>query len=81
LEAFIGQAFKSAAVLGYRKPLITKPSARPHGENFLAAFEGCRGNKSCSSFITINSVQPEDSMILFLYAKKFSSNVQDRKLI
>jgi hypothetical protein len=27
-EAFIGQAFKGAAVLGYRKALITKPPAR-----------------------------------------------------
>jgi hypothetical protein len=28
--------------LRYRKPLITKPPARPQGENFLAVFEGCR---------------------------------------
>jgi hypothetical protein len=38
LEAFIGKAFKGAAVLGYRKALITIPPARPQGENFLAAF-------------------------------------------
>jgi hypothetical protein len=41
LEAFIGKAFKGAAVLTYRKALITPPmgaSGSPDGENFLAAF-------------------------------------------
>jgi hypothetical protein len=49
LEAFIGKAFKSAAVLGYRKPLITPPlgaSGVPEGENFLAVFEGSRADKA-----------------------------------
>jgi hypothetical protein len=72
LEAFIGQAFKGAAVLSYRKPLITKSPARPQGENFLAAFEGCRGNKLCPSPIPPNPVPLEDIMIFFMFAKKFS---------
>jgi hypothetical protein len=33
-ETFIGKAFKGAAVLGYRKALITKPPARPMVKTF-----------------------------------------------
>jgi hypothetical protein len=72
LEAFIGKAPRGAAVLGYRKPLINRPPARPKGENFLALFEGGRGNKLYLSFIPPNPVQPEDIMIFFRFAKTFS---------
>jgi hypothetical protein len=73
LEIFIGKALKRAAVLGYRKLLITLPmgiSGSPEGENFLAVFEGCRGNKPSPSSITLNSVQPEDIRIFFGVCQK-----------
>jgi hypothetical protein len=79
LEAFIGKAFKGVAVLGYRKPLITPPmgaSGSPEGENFLAIFECCRGHKLHPSFMPLNPVPPEDSMLFFRSAKKFSLIIQ-----
>jgi hypothetical protein len=40
LKAFIGMALKGAAVLGYRKPSLTQPPARPRVKTFGPFLKG-----------------------------------------